>query len=51
MKDIDYCEKNACKNGAQCYPLNTDRSYICNCQAGYYGLFCEFGKICRGTIN
>ncbi|UJR19711.1 hypothetical protein I4U23_022845 [Adineta vaga] len=42
------CLSNPCSNNSTCFPiLNTNTSFICHCQNGFYGKTCEqFFDIC-----
>ena len=41
--DIDECANSTdnCTNGATC--VNTYGGYMCDCQTGYEGVYCETG--------
>lgn len=45
MKDINPCNSNPCLNSATCQIVNSGLSYICSCQPGYSGTFCQICKI------
>ncbi len=37
------CMHHACRNNAECIPINSERRYVCHCKPGFYGLYCEHG--------
>ena len=42
VSDIDECASNPCQNGGVC--IDQINQYICICQAGWRGAFCNIGK-------
>ena len=42
ISEIDVCESDPCKNGANC--SRAEDKYICNCVPGYTGLTCDTGS-------
>lgn len=47
-RDINECKQGVCKNGATCE--NTQGSYVCHCQDGYFGKNCQEGdNYCRSS--
>ena len=44
-KDADPCENNGCENDALCIPNSDGKGFTCNCKAGFYGDFCQFGTL------
>lgn len=39
------CESSPCKNGGKCVSLYKENSFVCDCLEGFYGNYCEQGKI------
>ena len=46
------CESSPCKNGGKCImSLYKENSFVCDCLEGFYGNYCEQGKIRKYPIK
>lgn len=42
--DTNACENKPCLNGGTCTPTGTGSTFICSCNSGYSGTYCQICK-------